>query len=137
MRLERDGWKCLQQGKFTMTCWSGWKTEQTEIWEKKGRGGKRLRRELIKIDFESYGGPYVVTFTLILKNGSPLIISDASWADLDQRDKLVFARFGKVFRGSLRKHQIDEIELIDLNENKPPKRAANNATQSDARTSRR
>ena len=64
----------MQQGKFTIAGWAGWKTEQTEIWEKEGRAGKRLRRELLKIDFESYGGPYVEQFSFLSKNGVPITI---------------------------------------------------------------
>jgi hypothetical protein len=121
MRLERDGWTCVQPGKFAMAGWSGWKTEQTEIWEKEGRGGKRLRRELLELDFKSYGGPYIERFSLVPKNASPIMIAGATWAELDQKGKLVFARFGKVFRGSLSKHGIDEVELLDLNASQPPR----------------
>jgi len=122
MRLVLDGWNCVQQGKFTMDGCSSWKAEQTEIWEKKGRAGKCLRRELLKIDFELYGGPYVEQFYLISSNGTPVVIADANWAELDQRGRLVFARFGKVFRGLLTKNGIEEVEIIDLNGNKPPRK---------------
>jgi hypothetical protein len=118
-RLQRDGWKCVQEGKFSHAG-SGWDTERTEIWERSCRDGKRLRRELLKIDFEAYGGPYVEEFSVIPKNGSPLVIPEADWADLDQKEKLVFARFGKVFRGALIGNRIEEKELIDLNKNEPP-----------------
>jgi len=137
MRLQRDGWNCIQQGKFTMQGCSGWKTEQTEIWEKKGRAGKRLRRELLKIDFESHGGPYVEQFSIVPKNGSPVMITDASWAELDQKGKLVFARFGKILRGTLTKQGVEEEELTDLNRNQPPRGSADNAidTEEDQRDS--
>lgn len=131
MRLERDGWHCVQQGKFTMQGRSGWKTEQTEIWEKEGRVGKRLRRELLKIDFKSYGGPYIEQFSLVKKNDAPVTIADASWAELDQRGALVFARFGKLFRGALTKQGIEEKELTDLNKNQPPQGTANNVMDGD------
>ncbi len=131
MRLTQTGWICTQHGKFKMAGWSGWQTEQTEIWEKEGRAGKRLRRELLKIDFESYGGPYVERYTLITKNGTPITIADATWAELDQKGKLVFARFGKIFRGRLDKGGIEELTLIDLNGNEPPKKVANKTDAPD------
>jgi hypothetical protein len=121
MRSSRDGWKCIQQGEFKLIGLSHWKTERPEIWEKEGRAGKRLRRELLKIDFKSYGGPYVEQYTLVPKNGPPIAIADASWADFDQKGKLVFARFGKVFRGLPERDHLDEKEIADLNINKPPK----------------
>lgn len=121
MRLERDGWICAQQGKIKPRG-LGWKTEPIGIWEKEGRAGKRLRRELLKIDFKSYGGPYVEQFSLIPKNGTPIVIADATWAELDQKGKLVFARFGKIYRGTLKKDEIVEEEIVDLNSNEPPER---------------
>lgn len=123
MRLERDNWKRVQWGYFKekeKCC----VTERTDIWEKGGRKGKRLRRELLEIDFKAYGGPYIERFSIIPKNGEPIEITGATWADLDQKGKLVFARSGKIFRGTLTKHGIDEKELIDLNDNKPPMRTS-------------
>jgi len=52
-------------------------------------------------------------------------MADATWAELDQKGKLVFAKFGKVFRGALVKGGIEEVELMDLNSHEPPKKAAN------------
>jgi hypothetical protein len=133
MRLKRDGWKCVQPGKFLMVGWSEWETEQTEIWEKEGRAGKRLRRELLKLDSNSYGGPYIERYSLIPKNAAPIMISDATWAELDQKGKLVFARSGKVFRGALAKTGIEAVEIIDLNGNRPPERSGNNCMQATPR----
>ena len=118
-RIERDGWTCVQQGKFSDQFNYGWKMEEPEIWEKSGRSGKKLRRELLAIDFRAYGGPYVESFSTIHKNGSSMIISDAEWAELDQKGKLVFARQGRIFRGTIDKDAIKETELIDLNSNRP------------------
>lgn len=118
MRLDRDGWKCIRDGIFPIDK-SGWKTEQTEIWAKTGRAGKRLRRELLKIDFNVLGGPYINQYTLILKNGCEIKLKNVTWAELDQKDKLVFSRFGKIYRAKALKDSIEEIELMDLNSNTP------------------
>ncbi len=129
-RLERDGWVCTQEGDFKEVGCGNWKTERPQTWEKRARAGKELRRELRAFDFDSYGGPYVESFALVRKNGSSQPIEGASWAELDQKGKLVFARSGKVFRGTLREDGIKEVELIDLNGNKPPWKTADNSSQS-------
>jgi len=136
MRLSQSGWICRQHGKFTIAGWAGWQTEQTEIWEKEGRAGKKLRRELLKIDFESYGGPYIERYTLVAKNGTQIVISDATWAELDQRGNLVFAKFGKVYRGKQKKDGIKEMEVMDLNGNEPPEKIANKTDAPDRKNLR-
>lgn len=122
-RIERDGWICAQQGKFNRN-YPKWKTEQTEIWEKIGRSGKKLQQELLTVDYKAYGSNYQEVFRLIQKNGSETSITDAEWAELDQNGKLVFARKGKIFRGVLEKDRLSETELIDLNASKRPSRKA-------------
>lgn len=118
-RLERDGWECIQPGEFVYK-YGMHQTEQTEIWEKCGRSGKKLRRELLEIDFKTHGGPYVEAFSLIQKQGDPIPLPGASWADLDQNGKVAFARAGKIYRATLARGELKQTELIDLNLNSRP-----------------
>lgn len=78
MRISKAGWELIRRGNFPYGGLNaGWVTEQTEVWEKPGRDGKRLRRELLGIDFEAYGGPYMEKFSLISKAGESLKLPEA------------------------------------------------------------
>ena len=118
-RMKRDGWTMVQEGSFPHTI-SGWRTEQTEIWERPAPDGHaRLRVTTVGIDFRVPGGPYVETFALYLSSGAVVPIEGAKWADWDQAGRLAFARDGRLFRGEIHDGRIVEKFLIDLNPNRP------------------
>jgi hypothetical protein len=126
MRLVRDGWKRVAQGTFQPVGKRfevQYEANPPEIWERPGRTGMRLRRELHGINFKAFGGPYVEHYVLVLRNGTTTPVPGATWADLDQKGKLVFARAGRLFRGWAVKGGLEEKELLDLNPNRPPARA--------------
>lgn len=117
-RMERDGWVLAQKGVFTSTR-NGWKTERSEVWEKKSPTTSiALKRSTDAISFRHSGGPYLESFRLMGATGERLP-KDASWADWDQNGRLVFARAGKIFAGAIENEEIVERELIDLNGNSP------------------
>ncbi|MGH2372657.1 MAG: hypothetical protein ACRDIC_04150 [bacterium] len=119
-RMKRDGWSMVQKGSFHLERLSGWRTEQTEIWERPPPDARaRLRVTTVGIDFRVPGGPYVETFALYLSNGAIVPVEGARWADWDQAGRLVFARDGRLFRGEIHDGRIVESILIDLNPNRP------------------
>ena len=69
------------------------------------------------------------TFAIIPKAGAPVTIPGAGWAEFDQQGGVVFARCGKVFRGLLTRDGVREVELIDLNANRPPTKLSSDAAQ--------
>jgi len=119
-RMQRDGWVLIQEGVFPFTFKKGWKTERPEIWERdRPTDGIKLRRTLERIDFEVAGGPYIESFVLALKDGSESPLKGANWADWDQKGRLVFARDGRLFMSKVSTESILEVQLINLNRNKP------------------
>lgn len=117
-RMERDGWTLLQQGVFPMTR-RGWKTERSEVWERKcPKSFILLRRSLDAISFNHPGGPYLESFRMVGSAGE-IPLRDATWADWDQAGRLVFARAGRLYAAVVEKDRVVERELIDLNPNTP------------------
>jgi hypothetical protein len=117
-RMERDGWWLVQEGAFPLTD-NGWRTEQPEVWERSSRAsGMRLRRSTDAISFQHLGGPFMESFRLVLDTGE-IPVQNASWADWDQADRLVFARAGSLFAGVIENGRMVERKLIDLNANAP------------------
>jgi len=118
--MRRDGWRLIQEGVFPFTLKKGWETDRPEIWERdRPTGGIKLRRTLERIDFEAVGGPYVESFVVSLKDGGELPLERASWADWDQTGRLVFAREGRLFGSKVSGENISEVQLVNLNGNKP------------------
>ncbi|HEU4414240.1 MAG TPA: hypothetical protein VFT65_05605 [Candidatus Angelobacter sp.] len=117
-RLERDGWNLKQkwvvenQGYPKMFL-----TRNPEIREKTSPDGSHLIRLTRSIETLDYAEEFAVS-----KSGQSKMteLDRASWADWDQRGRLVFARDGKVFAGHLSEDgPVLERELIDLNPSKP------------------
>jgi hypothetical protein len=118
-RMERDGWSLVQTGSYRPRK-DGWETERAEIWERRSpRGGVLLRRRLDAINFRKAGGPYVESFRLTSPTGAKTDLPNVSWADWDQRGRLVFARGGMLYAGEFEEHNVVERLLVDLNGNTP------------------
>lgn len=115
-RLLRDGWKRVERGFHPRT---HMRVGRREIWEKANpHSFAKLFREVNDIDFNRYGSPYFESFWL--EKGDNLVtIEDATWADWDSRDRLVFVREGKLCSGKLGESNLIERELIDLNPMRP------------------
>jgi hypothetical protein len=58
-------------------------------------------------------------FVLNNQTGERHLLSDATWADFDQQGRLVLAREGKLFSGTLQNGDLQLTELADFNANKP------------------
>jgi hypothetical protein len=115
MRLEREGWKKLQDWKYTYAG-HGFRTDQPEIREiasrKKSNFKLTMSRSIAGFKYrEAYS---VVTPTQMVE------IRGAEWAAWDQRARLVFVRGGRIFACDLTGFpQMIETELVNLNSLKP------------------
>jgi hypothetical protein len=141
-RMTRDGWTLAQQGHFEVTP-RGWHTRRTEIWKRAWPGaagaGRRLVLTVLGVDLRRIGGNLVETFHVALApsvkwwkrlrpppaESSTVQIPDASWADFDQRGRLVFARGGSLLSaevegGALRERLIADVEAHAPREVPPP-----------------
>ena len=117
-RLQRDGWSLIQRGHFPFTFQDGWRTEQAEIWTKADKSGKVvLTMRLDAIDFEEYGGPYVLNFDLFRKSdGTSSTLGRATWADWDHSGRLVIARGGMLLAGKVSGNlEVDLKKVCDFN----------------------
>jgi hypothetical protein len=120
-RLERDGWTLRSPGRFT---WVGrkYRTEQPEIWEKPERTGSPiLTMKCVGLDSKALGGPYLMEYFLKRSPTAPEVsIDGATWAEWDQRGRLVFARAGKLFATWVHNPQeLSPKELADFNDQRP------------------
>ncbi len=115
-RLERDGWKLVVPWK-TENSHHGYHTLQPEIRERPNLSATQVVRLTRSIERLEYSEDFLVRN---LKSTQSVIIERASWADWDQQGRLVFAKDGIVFSGSISQAgELVEWKLIDLNSSKP------------------
>jgi hypothetical protein len=104
-RLLRDGWVRVSQA-------------PAETWERRyAHQPLTLVMTRTGFDFQAYGGPYIVEYAVRPEPGAELIhLGRGTWADWDQRGRLVIAQQGRLFHcqadGSLR-------QLADFNQQCP------------------
>ena len=117
-RLQRDGWKLKQEWLAENRGYPNfYLTGQPEIREKMSADGSQVIRLKRSIEVFDYAEEFAIS-----KSGQSEMteLSRTSWADWDQQGRLVFARDGKIFAGSLGDGgQLVERELTDLNPSKP------------------
>ena len=83
-RLHRDGWEPIDEG-------------STEGWQRENPAGVgRLVMAERDFDFQAYGGPYVVEYSLTSEGRELLPLGRATWADWDQNGRLVIAQDGQL-----------------------------------------
>ena len=117
MRLERDGWKKVQDWNYE---WAGighgFKTHQPELRVKASRDDAGLNLLMTRsISVFKYREAFSV-----LKGKEPVEIRGAEWADWDMGGRLVFARSGRLYTAKLNGlPDLQETELVDLNGLKP------------------
>ena len=119
-RLRRDGWRLTQEWQVHLQ--NGFVTSQPEVREKRQASGEHVIRLMRSIQ----GFDYLELFFVSARQGAPMVpMNNVNWADWDQRDRLVFARDGKVCRAELNTDGgLVEKELIDLNSFQPEQRRA-------------
>lgn len=103
----------------------GWRVRDPGHWPERGAkwtADTRMIREkrqprapcsLIESIHDRWG--HVRRYHLLDRAQDVLVPLDATWADLDQHGRLVFARAGKVFAGTLQDAAIHETLLADFN----------------------
>lgn len=99
-RLLRDGWEQVQVGRYSYSYARGFQTEQTDIWRKLHPGdGRYLTMTHLEVNFQAYGGPYVLHFSVGEGDGGRQIDlpEDTTWADWDRRGRLLFAHGGRLY----------------------------------------
>src|SRR5579863_1563811 len=83
MRLERDGWNLIQDGKFSKYNNRGWEAEKPQVWEKPhGKKSYALRMILLGIHSIPNDDWYILEFEVndsVTKN--VIRLGRASWAD--------------------------------------------------------
>lgn len=111
-RLLRDGWALVERGFDPRT---GKPIGKNEIWQKHHPDtALKLCRQMEDIGFNRHGGPHAEVFWL--ETGDDLIpIENASWADWDSPDRLVFVRQGRLFAATLDGTDLHAEELFDFN----------------------
>lgn len=119
-RLQRDGWQLMQEWQVHMD--NGFVTSQPEIREKRQSAGEQVIRLIRSIQ----GFDYSELFFVAAKRGAPMVpMNNVTWADWDQRDRLVFACEGRVCTAEFNTAgELIEKELIDLNSFQPEQRRA-------------
>lgn len=102
-RLTRDGWKLEQEGKFPHSKSGTRTTEQEEVFSRRSACGQYdLLMTRKAIDFEAYGGPGVLVFSLRqVSAGKMTDLGPGTWADWDHRDRLILAREGTLLHYEL------------------------------------
>lgn len=84
-RLRRDGWRRVDAAA----------DPDATTWERRHpAGGATLVMRHAFGGFRRFGGPYVVTYTVVTDAGATGTIGEATWADWDHRGRLVVARDG-------------------------------------------
>lgn len=96
----------------------GWVMEQENLWTR-SNGPHTLTMEQGWWDFQAYGGPYVMQYAVEVGQQMILVKGRVTWADWDQRGRLVFTRDGKLFAAEIGDTHIYEHELADFNTHKP------------------
>jgi hypothetical protein len=117
-RLERDGWELKTPSQVENHGYPKlFHTVQAEVREKANPGCTHVIRLTRSIECLDYSEEFAVRS---VKQPFVREIDRASWADWDQRGRLVFARDGKIFAGSIKDNgHFTEERLIDLNPSKP------------------
>jgi hypothetical protein len=85
-----------------------------------------LSMRLVEIDFRAVGGRYLMQYTLReTPTSTQYIVKRATWADWDQRGRLVFARDGKLCAAEVDDpSRLAVAELADFNAARPEPRVA-------------
>jgi len=110
-RLERDGWIFEQPYKLKKEKY-GFGTDQPRVYR---RSSPDALRTLVMADFIE-GHNRRSEFTL-RHNGGTTSLSNAEWADWDQRGRLVFMREGKLFAANVdAEGRLHEQELASFDE---------------------
>jgi hypothetical protein len=114
-RLARDGWT---MGRFEQV-----DARTTRVRWTKARDGVELVKYAIGTASDSADGKgtYYDTYELISRGGRQQELKDVEWADWDHRGRLIFARQGKLLRGTVRAAQLVEQQIADLNGGIPDK----------------
>jgi hypothetical protein len=115
-RLLRDGWSLIERG-FDPRSFR--RVGKREIWEKQKPGTSvKLCRQVEDIDFKKFGGPYFETFWLEVDR-ELIPLDEASWADWDTWERLVFVRQGRLFAATVSGSELKAEELFDFNPLRP------------------
>jgi len=121
--IYKSNWKQIQEFKYQYDKKLKIKTIQSGIWEKKSWKGDLLRRTLKAYSVKSYGRNQIEEYDYLDKQGNIYPLKNVFWADFDFNDKLIYTKYGKVYRAEFTE-SFQEYELIDLNEHKPPSSAS-------------
>jgi hypothetical protein len=108
-RLLRDGWEPVPQA-------------PTETWQRRHpQQPLTLVMTEVRFDFQAYGGPYVVGYAVRTDLGQTIPMGQATWADWDQRGRLIIAQQGRLFH---RETASVLRGITDFNEQVPEPRPA-------------
>lgn len=120
LRLDRDGWRHTQKWRGGLRG-QGYVTDAPDIRRKQNpHGWQKLTRTTTVSGFESRDG-YSVRYA----EGNDQRLEGATWADWDQRGRLVYVREGRLFGLVITADGLGgEQELADFNGNRPEPVAA-------------
>jgi hypothetical protein len=124
IRLEREGWRLVQEGETIQHKLSApvrMEFNPAYIWSKASRGRYELEMQFTGVS-ERDGPWYIIEHVVIDKrDGSTIELGRTDWADWSHSGDLLFAKAGKLFRlGCSDDGNLDELDraklLIDLND---------------------
>jgi hypothetical protein len=109
-RLLRDGWTLVDRDAYA-TMWS----------KQSSADGRVLTMLQVVDDFRTFGGPYVVEYSMRDASGGDHALGRGTWADWDQHGRLVMARDGCLYTWTT-DNRLEQ--LADLNDQRPDPRPA-------------
>jgi len=118
-RLERDGWKFVQEGIQNKNDFFTF--DQPMIWERPDPSSHyTLSMAWAGMDFKKSGGPYRLTFSVKPSRSTAQLPIDAdTWADWDQQGRLVYVKEGRLYAAKVSDAGIDAQLLVDFTAQKP------------------
>jgi hypothetical protein len=119
LRIVTDPYQHVATIRFTRDGWVRTKSERAYVWERTDKyRWMTIVAEGSPLPEHSYGfGDYAYDCSLIDKSrGTRTPLEEVTWADWDQRGRLVFSRHGKLFAGEFNAEGcVTPRELADLN----------------------
>ncbi len=121
-RLARDGWELREAGaRGTFHRKTGWKDRRPSVWQKINSSGRyRLVRIVLGDGTDEIIEMQGINYSIEdIREETGMPIAGAGWADWDHRDRLVFAREGRLYASSADQPMGEPEMLADFNEQRP------------------
>jgi hypothetical protein len=114
--MTNNNWKTQQIGQYVMG-----KLDPPHIWSKSTDNLSLYASHVgHDSDQKQSGARNQFAYSISIDGGkTEILLKGVNWADFDQQGRLVLAKEGKLFAGTLANGDLQLIELSDFNDNKP------------------